>query len=78
MVFYNQIMLIEYEILQLRENIIQNIEYLSTEYKLTNDILSELNRIISLEMSRSMMFYWYVENEESINIINELLKKLED
>lgn len=71
-------MMMKYEIMKLKENISQNIDYLSTEYQSTNDILSELNRMINWDMSHSMMFHWWVDNEDSINIINELLEKTEN
>lgn len=63
-------------IIKLRENIALNINYLSSQYEISNKILSDLNRIISLDMSSSLMFQWWVENENSINIINELLEDL--
>lgn len=71
-------MMMKYEIMKLKENISQHIDYLSTEYQSTNDILSELNRMINWDMSHSMMFHWWVNNEDSINIINELIEKLEE
>lgn len=63
-------------IIKLRENIALNINYLSSQYEISNKILSDLNRIISLDMSSSLMFQWWVGNENSINIINELLEDL--
>ena len=65
--------MIKIEILKLRDNIVKNKEYLSNEYQSTSDILSELNRMIHWDMSHSMMFQWWCNNEASINIINELL-----
>lgn len=64
------------EIWKLRNNIIENIDYLSTEYQTTYDILSDLNRIISLDMSHSMIFQWWSDNEDSIDIINKLIEKV--
>jgi len=71
-------MIIKYEVMKLKDSISENIEYLSTKYHLTNDILSELQRIENLDMSRRMMFQWWVDNEESINTINQLLEELEN
>lgn len=66
------------KIWELRNKIVQNIDYLSTKYQKTNDILYDLNRIISLDMSHSLMFQWWCENEESIDTINNLLQMLEE
>ena len=68
-------MRIKSKIMKLRENTSANIDYLSTEYYLVNDILLELNRMIDWNMGHSMMFQWWCNNEDSINIINELLEK---
>jgi len=68
----------KYEVMKLKDSISQNIEYLSTEYHLTNDILSELQRMENFDLSHSMMFQWWVENENSINTINKLLEELEN
>lgn len=64
-------MTMKFKITKLRENISANIDYLSTEYYL----VIELNRSINLDMSHSMMLQWWRNNEDSINIINELLEK---
>jgi hypothetical protein len=69
-------MTMKYEIIKLIENISENIDYLSSKYDPTEDILYELTRMINLNMSNSMMFQWYAENEESINKINSLLDEL--
>jgi len=78
LILYNYFMIIKYEVMKLKDSISENIEYLSTKYHLTNDILSELQRIENLDMSRRMMFQWWVDNEESINTINQLLEELEN
>ena len=77
LLFYNTTMT-KTEIWKLRDTISKNIDYLSTEYQTTYDMLSDLNRMISFDMNHSMRFQWWVNNEDSINIINELLQKLED
>ena len=66
------------EIWKLKDNITENIDYLSTEYQTTYDILSDLNRMISFDISHSMIFQWWIENEDSINTINDLIGKLEE
>ncbi|MEA2049213.1 MAG: hypothetical protein U9O56_00550 [Campylobacterota bacterium] len=71
-------MKIKNKVLRLRDNITENIDYLSKEYQTTYDILDELNKIIKFDMSHSLIFQWWVENEDSINIINELIEKLEE
>lgn len=63
------------KIIKLRENISDNIDYLSTEYYLVNDILLELNKMIDWDMGHSVMFQWWCNNEDAINIINQLLEK---
>ena len=68
-------MTMKFKIIKLKENISVNIAYLSTEYYLVNDILLELNKMIDWKMSHSMMLQWWCDNEDSINIINELLEK---
>jgi len=68
-------MTMKFKITKLRDNISANIDYLSTEYYLVNDILLELNRLINWDMSHSLMLQWWCENEDSINTINELLEK---
>lgn len=73
------IMQMDYKILQLRADIIENIDYLSSQFQLTNVILSDLNNLItSSDTNCYMMFIWWSENEDSIKIINNLLKKLEN
>jgi len=67
----------KYEVSKLRDTIFDNIDYLSTEYQPTNDILSQLNRMINWDSSHSLIFQWWVKNEDSINTINELLEKIE-
>jgi len=71
-------MIMKYEIMKLKEKILQNIDYLSTEYHQTNDILSELIKIIHWDMSNNTMFHWWVAHEDSIITINKLLKELEN
>jgi len=78
LILYNYFMNMKYEVMKLKDSISQNIEYLSTEYHLTNDILSELQRMENFDLSHSMMFQWWVENENSINTINKLLEELEN
>ncbi len=68
-------MTMKFKIIKLKENISANIDYLSTEYYLVNDILLELNRMLDWNMSHSMMLQWWCDNEDSINIINQLLEK---
>jgi len=70
-------MMMKYEVSKLRDTIFDNIDYLSTEYQPTNDILSQLNRMINWDSSHSLIFQWWVKNEDSINTINELLEKIE-
>ena len=69
--------MMKYEVSKLRDTIFDNIDYLSTEYQPTNDILSQLNRMINWDSSHSLIFQWWVKNEDSINTINELLEKIE-
>lgn len=71
-------MMMKSKVSTLRDKIVKNKEYLSNEYQSTSDILYELNRMIHWNMSHSMMFQWWCNNEDSINIINELLQKLEE
>ena len=66
-------MRIKSKVLRLKNNIENNIDYLSNEYHNTYDILSELNRITNFQMSHSLMLQWWVNNETSIDIINELI-----
>lgn len=61
----------------LRDDILDNVDYLSEKHQQTNDILHDLNRMLHLDMSHTLMFLWWDENENSINTINELLKKVE-
>lgn len=68
-------MTMKFKIMRLKESISLNIDYLSTEYYLVNDILLELNRMIDWNMGDSVMFQWWCNNEDSINIINQLLEK---
>ena len=70
-------MTIKSKVLRLKNNIENNIDYLSTQFQTTYDILSELNRITNFEMSHSLMLQWWVNNEDSIIIINELIEKVE-
>lgn len=63
--------------MQLRDKISQNFDYLSSEYHPTNDILHELDRMIQLDMQHSLVLSWWVQNEESISTINQLLEGLE-
>ncbi len=71
-------MRIKSKVLRLKNNIENNIDYLSNEYHNTYDILSELNRITNFQMSHSLMLQWWVNNETSIDIINELIEKIEE
>jgi len=77
LVFYNTTMT-KMEIWKLRNTIEENIDYLSTQFKTTYDILSDLNRMISFDMDHSMIFQWWINNEDSINIINELIEGKEE
>ena len=63
------------KIINLRDEIVDNIGYLSNEYQTTNDILYDLNMIVNFEFTYSNMFQWWYENEDKIDIINELLKR---
>lgn len=63
------------EIVNLRDKVIENINYLSDEYKMIYDILNDLNRLINLDMEHSFILQWWVENEESIEEINKLIEK---
>lgn len=62
----------------LKNNITANIDYLSTEYQATHDILTELDNMINLDIDNSIVFQWWIKNENSINTINKLLKRLEN
>lgn len=64
--------------INLRDKIIENREYLFENYQPTCDILYDLNKIITLQMSNSMIFQWQVENENSIEEINRLLEMIEE
>ena len=66
-------MRIKSKVIKKKNNIENNIDYLSNEYHNTYDILSELNRITNFQMSHSLMLQWWVNNETSIDIINELI-----
>ena len=66
------------EIWKLKNNIENNIDYLSTQFQTTYDILAEINRIISLDMNHSKIFDWWIDNKDSINIISELIHSKEE
>jgi len=67
--------MLKYEITTLQSNIIENIDYIEKEFPMVSEILSEINWTLSINMQHSLLFQWWVQNEESINTINEILKK---
>ncbi|MEA3512681.1 MAG: hypothetical protein U9R37_03675 [Campylobacterota bacterium] len=69
--------MMKYKITTLRDNITKNIDYISKEYQTVYDILDDLDRIMSFDLSYCNMFQWWVENEDSINTINEILERKE-
>jgi len=66
--------MLKYKLISLRNNIIENIDFISKEYPIIYDISDELNRIIGLNMSHSLMFQWWVENEDKVIKINQILE----
>jgi len=67
--------MLKYEIITLQSNIIENIDYIEKEFPMVREILSEINWNLLINMQHSLLFQWWVNNEESINTINEILKK---
>jgi len=63
------------KLIDLRDSITNNVEYLSQEYPYTNDILEDLYRVIYFELSYSSMYQWWIENEDKIDIIHKLLER---
>lgn len=67
-----------YEVLNLRKNMVSNMDYLKSNYPLIDEILVDLDRIINLDMSHSDIFYWWYDNEDSINTIDQLIKNIKE
>lgn len=65
-------------LINLRDNIHKNLDYLSQEYQLTHNILEDLENMINYNMSNSLIIQWYINNEYAINIINDLIDKVND
>lgn len=63
--------------IELKNSIIKNIDYLSTEYQMTTMILEDLESMINYNMSSSYIVQWWINNLESIKIINRLIKEIE-
>lgn len=66
------------KILTLKKNIEENIEYLVEEYQLTYDILQDIMQLLTENIDNSFILQWWIDKEDDINIINKLLKKIEN
>lgn len=67
--------MLKHKIYKLKDDILNNKENLAKHISTIEIFLSELNWIISSDMSHSLMFQWWVNNEQTIeNIYNQLDK----
>lgn len=63
--------------MSLRNSIIKNLDFISEKYDNIHSILTDLERMIHLDMQHSLMLQWWCENESQIDIINEILQRKE-
>ena len=61
-------------IINLKDSIQDNIDYLSKHYQTTFDILNEMEVMLKFDATPQLMIQWYTENKTPIETIEELLQ----
>ncbi len=63
------------KIINLKDTILNNIDYLTIEYPNTEDILYQINMILDNNMDDDKIDEWFISNKYTIDIINEILER---
>lgn len=72
---YNFVMM-KFKIQKLRDDIAKYINDVPKDTQVVYEILSDLNRMIHLNTSQSMMFQWWVENKNDIESVNTIMESM--
>lgn len=63
------------EIIELRNSINENTDYIISEYPNVNLILKQIDLLLEYNVSDEIISNWFKSNESSIRIINEYIEK---